>query len=777
MFTILKSKLRPPGLRRDVIDRAPLLLRLDTAAGSAAPTSKVILISAAPGYGKSTLLALWGAHLSAQGTPVVWYNLSPGDRALPVFLAYLDAGLRGALPGFARHPAGGPTPVLTLTDPALEAAGDSVTVESLVSPLVAALETSLGGDPGGPPSGAGRPRLLIVLDDLHYVAGHPAIDRALSFLMRALPAGVVLAVSSRRDLGAGLPIARLRGYGAVTTIGEEELRLLPSEAIRAFPLLASAANRQALARLIEKLEGWPLGLHIAHEFLAEEHLASRHGDAAGAQIARRITDDLYAYFGEEVLAPAGEPLYSFLLRTAVLDEITVPAADVLSERSGSEVFIAQAQREHLLLRRIGLEPAVYRYHPLFCEFLATRLTEMYGHEEKLRLHRLAAAHFAGTGAWIAAAQQFLAAGDVDGALAAVNMVREQAGAGEDGSRAPLAPPSGSPLQDLSPGEVLGYRLHNTGDPQVRRRLVELLGRQAVAEDIPLLEAFGTDTDPAVRDTAQAVLAGLVRRTTGILRIAMFGGLQLARGDARVDEREWRRKRAKLLLVYLLLAGPDGASRQTIAEKVWPEALPGEADDQFYAHLRALRGVLDAAPAKEGASSHIRNQGGRYAFAFDSPHQWDLAEFLRYRDQGRRAERLGRGAEAAAAYEAAVALYMGDLLPEPLFRDVAWLHHLRAACREDMLSMRTFLAEHAADAHDWAAALVHWKAILQVEPAREVVHARMMTVYAWLGRRDDAIAQFQVCRAALRRELGADPLPSTVDLYQQIMSNTTMPRPD
>jgi DNA-binding SARP family transcriptional activator len=53
----------------------------------------------------------------------------------------------------------------------------------------------------------------------------------------------------------------------------------------------------------------------------------------------------------------------------------------------------------------------------------------------------------------------------------------------------------------------------------------------------------------------------------------------------------------------------------------------------------------------------------------------------------------------------------------------------------------------------------------------------MTVYAWLGRRDDAIAQFQVCRAALRRELGADPLPSTVDLYQQIMSNTTMPRPD
>ena len=66
MFTILKSKLRPPGVRRDAIDRAPLLLRLDTAAGSATTTAKVILVQAAPGYGKSTLLALWAAHLSAQ---------------------------------------------------------------------------------------------------------------------------------------------------------------------------------------------------------------------------------------------------------------------------------------------------------------------------------------------------------------------------------------------------------------------------------------------------------------------------------------------------------------------------------------------------------------------------------------------------------------------------------------------------------------------------------------------------------------------------------------
>ena len=156
----------------------------------------------------------------------------------------------------------------------------------------------------------------------------------------------------------------------------------------------------------------------------------------------------------------------------------------------------------------------------------------------------------------------------------------------------------------------------------------------------------------------------------------------------------------------------------------------------------------------------------------SPHHWDLAEFLRNRDQGRRAERLGRGAEAAAAYEAAVALYMGDLLPEPLFRDVAWLYHLRAACREDMLSMRTFLAEHAAAAHDWPAALIHWKAILQVEPAREVVHARMMTVYAWLGAATTPSLSSR--SAAPRYAANSAPIPCPAPSISTSKSRPTRP---
>jgi len=45
------------------------------------------------------------------------------------------------------------------------------------------------------------------------------------------------------------------------------------------------------------------------------------------------------------------------------------------------------------------------------------------------------------------------------------------------------------------------------------------------------------------------------------------------------------------------------------------------------------------------------------------------------------------------------------------------------------------------------------------------------------QRVDLLALQRPCEVVALGELGADPLPSTVDLYQQITTNATMPRPD
>jgi DNA-binding SARP family transcriptional activator len=762
MYTILKSKLRPPPAGWPVLERAPALLRLDAA--TADPALRVLVFTAAAGYGKTTLLAEWTRRLGRHGVPVAWYGLGPGDRALAIFCAYLEAALRASLPGFdaalarlrevGEEPATMPPPPGDL-DPDEIAPDEMMSVVGLVTPLLAALDTAL------PPSTAreaGRPRLVIVLDDVHHIAGQRLLDTALGFLIRHLPAGVVLALTARRDLGRGLPLARLRQGRQVVSLHEPDLRLLAAEVARAYPeLTAWTAQTPALEALLRQLEGWPAGIAILHDHLAEAGAGS-NGALDGALIARRVREDLYTYLDEEVLSSVTEPLYSFLLRVAVLRDLTPPACDALTALTGSEILLTQAMHNHLFLSRSPADPTFYTFHPLFCDFLLHRLAQMYGASERRRLHRTAASYAAGNGAWPIAAYHFLASEDLDAVLMALEMTQEPG-------------PEGVPATDPA---VLGATLRTVDDPLVRRRLVEALGRRARLAELPLVDAFADDPDPAVRASAQAARILPAQQASGLLRIQMFGGLRVAWGETLVDARAWRRRRARLLLIYLLLAGPEGVSRTEIAEKVWPEARPSEALAQFYAHLRALRAVLEPGSA---TGTIITSCNGRYTFNFSIPHQWDLADFQQHRDAGRRAARLGQVPAAIAAYQAALACAQGPLLPEGDLANVPWLVALRTACREDVLALHSSMGEYAAAAGAWEDAIGHWQALLAAAPDREDIHARLMMVYGWLGRREEARAQFQVARAALLRSYGAEPGPVLTTLYQQIMAGARTPAPE
>jgi DNA-binding SARP family transcriptional activator len=750
MYNILKSKLRPPAASWAAVERAILLLRLDAAAAD--PALRVLLLVAAAGYSKTTVLAEWTGRLAARGVPIAWYSLSPGDRALPVFRAYLEAAVRAALPGFPTVlPRGGDGPFAPAPDSEELREEDVVAVAAALAPLLAGLEAVL---PPAVPGrqGAGLPRLVIVLDDVHHLTGQHTLDAALSLLISHLPPGVVLALAARRELGRGVPLARLRQGHGLHGLHEPDLRLLPSETMRAYPDLApTLAHSPDVQHLVAQLEGWPAGLALLHDRVIEGR-----GTGDGL-LLRRVREDLYTYLEEEVLAGVTEPLYSFLLRTAILDALTVPACNAVTGLTGSDVLLTQAMHHHLFLRRTGIEPPVYTYHPLFREYLLQRLRQMYGTGEHRRLNRAAAVYYAGEEAWITAGHHFLAAGDLDGVEMAVEVLRERGG-------------GTVPLED---SDALGAALRDVGDPAARRHLVQRLGTQVRAAEGPLLQAFTGDADPAVRAAAEQGMAAVQGRASGVLRIEMFGGLRVWRGDQPIEARDWHRRRARRLLVYLLLAGPDGASREQIAEKVWPEARPTEAEALFYAHLRASRAVLEPAGATNHAPLILRDRG-RYAFNFSLPHQWDVAEFQQHRDAGRRAERLDQPEVAAAAYRAALACYTGDLLPDRDLAEVPWLLARRAAYRDDAQAMHRTLAEQAAAHGAWEEAIRHWQDTLALAPAAEEIHVRLMTIYAALGRPEDALAQFRTLRAALHRAHGTTPAPATLALYEQIRAHTPAP---
>ena len=83
---LLQTKLYIPPPRPGLVSRPRLLERLD-----AGLHSKLTLISAPAGFGKTTLLSEWIANSER---PVAWVSLDEGDNDPARFLAYFVAALQ-----------------------------------------------------------------------------------------------------------------------------------------------------------------------------------------------------------------------------------------------------------------------------------------------------------------------------------------------------------------------------------------------------------------------------------------------------------------------------------------------------------------------------------------------------------------------------------------------------------------------------------------------------------------------------------------------------------
>ena len=77
--TVIRTKLERPSVRPGFVERPRLFDRLDEALGH-----RVTLISAPPGFGKTTLVAQWLAR--RPGPPCAWLSLDPQDRDAEQFV-------------------------------------------------------------------------------------------------------------------------------------------------------------------------------------------------------------------------------------------------------------------------------------------------------------------------------------------------------------------------------------------------------------------------------------------------------------------------------------------------------------------------------------------------------------------------------------------------------------------------------------------------------------------------------------------------------------------
>ena len=186
--TILQTKLRPPDVLPDLVARPRLVELLEQN-----PRRPLTLVSAAAGYGKTTLVTQW---LRATEAKPAWLQLGEEDSDLRAFLTYFVAAVRVQFPKAC--------PDTTTLLHATRMPSCSVLADALTNDLEAIDQP-----------------FTLVLDDYHCVAD-TSVHELLDNVLRYPPRPLHLVLISRHD--PPISLASLRGRGWVTEIRQDDLR-------------------------------------------------------------------------------------------------------------------------------------------------------------------------------------------------------------------------------------------------------------------------------------------------------------------------------------------------------------------------------------------------------------------------------------------------------------------------------------------------------------------------------------------------------------------------
>jgi DNA-binding SARP family transcriptional activator len=105
--------------------------------------------------------------------------------------------------------------------------------------------------------------------------------------------------------------------------------------------------------------------------------------------------------------------------------------------------------------------------------------------------------------------------------------------------------------------------------------------------------------------------------------------------------------------------------------------------------------------------------------------------------------------------------------EDLYAD--WSFPRREQLRQIHREMCSALATHYLQTHSHEKAARWGTAIIEENRCDEAAYQQLMRIYALEGRRNDALQMYQRCQQVLVQELGMQPMPETVALYQAIIS--------
>lgn len=244
-----------------------------------------------------------------------------------------------------------------------------------------------------------------------------------------------------------------------------------------------------------------------------------------------------------------------------------------------------------------------------------------------------------------------------------------------------------------------------------------------------------------------------------MEIDLLGRFAVRRGGRTIEAAEFGGRRVRQLVRILAAERGHVVSRDALIDALWADNPPADPPTNLNVVVnRARRAMGDA----------IETAGGGYLLRSGPEIVVDLEQFEVCVGHSRDAVKRGDMPAARVATQTALRLW-GEPFPEDVYADWAREHRDRLErLYQEVLEVGATASLSAGDARE--AVTLATEAVAR-QPLREAAHVLLIRALAADGDQAAAMSAYLHLRRILADELGIDPSPEAVGLYEQLLHGT------
>jgi LuxR family maltose regulon positive regulatory protein len=239
-----------------------------------------------------------------------------------------------------------------------------------------------GANRKGTEKGSDNRGFIIVFDNYQEVPVESNFHAVIRDGLSILPEKLNVIVISREIPPPQL--VRLQANSQISFIGWDDIRLTLDETKEIIRLRGhSGLDENTFLQLQKRTGGWAAGLVLIMEMGKVKNVDYHASD-------KILPEEIFNYFASEIFDKADRETRYFLMKTAFFSQLTHHMAEELTGNRKASLILSSLYKKNYFIQRYEHHSEVYKYHPIFRQFLLARAGKTFTPDQVFQIRHAAA---------------------------------------------------------------------------------------------------------------------------------------------------------------------------------------------------------------------------------------------------------------------------------------------------------------------------------------------------------------------------------------------------